>query len=323
MAKSREMEFVMEKKVLQRLPGWVKRMDEVAGNFSNPGFHGLVDYSAGTNLLGECLTNGVIPPLELHAWILEQIANYSAKDRMNAPMQSLYADPKKFWEEAWSKILREEVNLPAFPKLKLKTKQAMERFELIPVFLLEPNQYSVMSGTFYPIPGHLQKYADMELGELPGCWMLVETIQVPKGSQEFFNALGTDPLARELDLTTRFGQSWDEFEVEKFPLIAKQFGLPNKAVRFLTAKEWNLLSGLFWWLYGTFEQKFPLTDMGHEITSTRCTKFKQWITIGSSDHARRVGCGVQSVQAVDKTWRGDKSRIGWRVIATLSAPVKK
>ena len=42
MAKSREMEFVMEKKVLQRLPGWVKRMDEVAGNFSNPGFHGLV-----------------------------------------------------------------------------------------------------------------------------------------------------------------------------------------------------------------------------------------------------------------------------------------
>ncbi len=313
----------MNKKRLQRLPGWVRRMDEVVEKFSNPGFHGLVDFSGTANLLGECLTNGVIPASTLDAWIHEQIANYSAKAGMKAPMRSLYADPKKFWEEAWSKILREEVNLPAFPKLKLKTKQAMERFELIPVFLLEPNDFSLRARIFYPIPDRLQKYADMELGQLPGCWMLVETIRMHRGSQEFLNDLGTDPLARELDLTTRFGHSWDDLESEKFPLIAKQFGLPKKAVRFPTAKEWNLLSSLFSWLFGEFEQQFPLIDMAHEITSTYSTHHKQRITIGSSTLARQLGCGCQSSEAVEATWKGDKKRIGWRVIATLSAPVKK
>lgn len=317
---------------LEKLPGWAVRMNEAGMHFSLAGFHGLIDHHAATNALGVLLANGRITSAELLAWMKEREAESLSKMRMLSPMSALIANPKLFWEKYWGEILKQEVTLPDFPKLQGKTKRAIEMFNLMPMFLLDLNEKALKSMQFpqiYKSKSSVSYSGDIDLGSLPGCWILVETIGVQDG-RGYANAFGSDPLATELDLSTRYGLYWKDLEAEKFPLIAKSFGLPSKAIRLPNAKEWNLIANLFGWLNWRFDHKVKLPYLGSvscpELTSTRgevkslTSEDSSRITIGDSHHARTsaLECGQQSIRC---TWKGEQREIGWRVIATLNSPI--
>lgn len=314
---------------LERLPGWAKRLDEMSGRFSEAGLHGLLDHHAETNTLGELLAQGIVKPADLRVWFTEQVgrqkpavvvagSDVATGSKQPADLSAVAKNPQSFWAVAWQEILGEgvmrdrKIVVPPLLSLKAKTDAAISGGlgVWIPVFL--PKQLTepdYPAGFIKPQWGQYLTESAIKRRPLPGRWVMVETIN--KSNWDDQSGYGDDPLAQALGLTTRFSKSWDDLHETHLPKVAKLLGLGKKAVRLLTAEEWNLIGNLFNWLNANRNMTLP--DLGS-------TNSWEWAenSYGGAVRLLAGGRGRGGLAGVGYNWRGGRGDVvGFRVLAVL------
>lgn len=306
----------MSGRTLEGLPWWAKRLDELSGHFSAQGLGGLLDHHAVTNALGEALALGGVTPEELHAWVTGQVVKRMSQGPspetifVQDSWAAYHSDPRAFWEQCWETLLGRKIEIPAIPKLKGKTKKAIERYKLMLVFLPEITEDDYPQDFVRLEWNRFSDRSKIEYRPLPGRWVLVETIAKPS----WLDVMGYqhDNLGTDLNLTTRFKIARDSLTATILPRAAKLFGLAPLAVRLPTAEEWNLVGNVFLWLNNHRNMNLP--DLGSTNSYELCLNNygpKGGIMIGLIGSGGGLG-GIAFV------WPNMPSDVaGFRVLAVL------
>lgn len=300
--------------MLEGLPWWAKRLDEMSGRFSRSGLGGLLDYHGATNTLGELLTQGIVTPEAVQAWLGEQVGKHQPATGSTAHPSAtadLLTDPRAFWAQVWEEVLGRKLDIPPVLKISGKTKAAIVAYHLMPVYLPVITEEDYPTDFIKPQWGQHLTVSDIQRRPLPGRWVIVEMIVKPNWDDENGYGNGIDPLAQALGLTSRFSISWDTLHETHHPATANILGLSKKAVRLPTAEEWNLIGNLFLWLNANRNMNLP--DLG-------ATNSWEWAENTFGDDARLfVGYrGHGGLADVFCCWRGVRhGLIGFRVLAVL------
>ncbi|MFC1788136.1 hypothetical protein ACFLZY_02870 [Patescibacteria group bacterium] len=298
---------------LDKLPGWVKRLDELSSRMSTGGLHGLLDHHKLTNRLGELLTSGEIKSKELSAWLesCQETPKVVSRQDISA-WRDLQNDPQAFWQEVWNEILDREVEVPSLSKLKKKTIFELDGHSFMLMFIPELTEDDYPAGFIKPNWGRYLDISDVKRLALPGRWVAVETIFKPNWDDKRGYGHGRDTVAEALGLESRFYVSWDSLKATHLPALAKVLSLRKAALRLTSAEEWNLVGNLFLWLQEHREMK-DLFDLGS-------TNSWEWCENTSGAGARLVvGCsGRGGLAGVGVSWPGSGGgRIGFRALAVL------
>lgn len=301
----------MSDRFIDGLPWWVVRLNELSGHFTRQGLGGLLDHHNVTNVLGKALALGEVTSDELHAWLIEQAGKKTpaigSQEYTTDPWAAYHSDPRAFWEQCWEEILQRKINVPAVPKLKGKTKKAIEKYKLMLVFLPVITEDEYTEGFVKPAWGRYLDSSQIERRHLPGKWVLVETIAKPNWDDP--QGYGEDPLGKDLNLTTRFKISWDHLTATIMPTAAKLYGLPRRAVHHSTAEEWNLIGNLFNWLKANRSMDLP--DLGSTNSWEWCLN-----AFASSDALVVGDRGHGGLADVSRDWRGyPRGPVGFRLLA--------
>ena len=304
----------MSDRTLEGLPWWAKRLDELSGHFSRQGLGGLLDHHRVTNALGEAIAIGGVTPEELLVWIQAQVASRmsvgpSPDSALQDPWAAYNADPRAFWEQVWEEILGRKIEIPPVPKLKGKTKKAIERYKLMLVFLPKITEDDYPGSFIKPAWGRYIGEASIERRPLPGRWVLAEMIDKPNWDDQ--SGYKDDLLGQDLGLTTRFKISWDHLTASLLPKAAKLLGLAKPSVRQPTLEERNLTANLFNWLRE--HRGLDLPDLDSTNSWEWCLNVYASSNRLFTGHRDRGG-----LSSVNGFWSGDENdHITFRVLAVL------
>ena len=201
--------------------------------FTEVGLTGLTRHAVEAEQLGRLLATGQLPLAELQALIVKY----------------QFSDPQAFWQGFWSIGLKCQVEVPPLPKIKTKTKAALEQYGFLIIFLPKIKYTDYPDGYIRPNWGKYLDRGQVKHRTLSGCWVAMETIvkpdwddpdSYPKGYGN-----GEDPLAQILDLKTRFKVSWDDLHQTHLPKVAKLISVRRQSVRSPSGEEWNLIANVF------------------------------------------------------------------------------
>jgi len=274
----------MEKKVVN-FPGSLKSFLNVAvPQYSEAGLSGATNYAWIMNRIGESLASGKLNDDELEALLFPFRPGTANHD----------SDPQLFWTEVYRELFGRLIEVPPVPEKKLRTKMraAAEKYQMLLVFI------PAVSEDEYPtcfVKSNWGKYisdvSKIERRALPGRWVLVDTTPKPNWDDK---SGYQDRLTKDLDLTTRFNTSWNDCENVLLPKFAKLMGLSRKAVRLMTAEEWNFIANLFNWL--RLNRSMNLPDLGATVSVEWCdngidTEFRLYIGSVGDGGLANVDCG--------------------------------
>jgi len=234
---------------LEKMPGWMKKLDDHAGKFTEAGLNGLIENYSLTNELGERLMRGELK--------LEDLKRYLFPPKVGGV--TLDADPQAFWSEVYRELFGRPIDVPPVPmkKLRAKTRAASDMYKLMLVFIPAVSEDEYPTCFVKPAWGKHIDVSKIERRTLPGRWVLVDTTPKPNYNDK---SGYQDRLTKDLDLTTRFNTSWNDCENVLLPKFARLLGLSRKAVRLMTAEEWNFVANLFNWL--RLNRSMNLPDLG-------------------------------------------------------------
>lgn len=299
-------------KVLTPIPSWLESVLEHRVHFTTGGLGGLLDHYRVTNALGEALAQKIVTPDTLQIWLTEQVGKYTTTTLAVSTTDgwtALQVDPRAFWEACWEEILGRKIEVPPPPKLKERTKKAIERYRLLLMFLPIISENDYPDNFVKPVWGRYLDVSKIARKPLPGRWVLIETITKPNWDDP--RGYGEDPLGQDLQLMTRFRISWEHLTAILMPQAAKLFGLVRNAVREPTAEEWNLIANLFLWLKAN--RGIDLPDLGSTKSWEWClNKFGSGIRliVGSRDDG--------GLSDVGGDWSDRRNgSIAFRVLAVL------
>ncbi|MBI5369840.1 hypothetical protein HZA85_01430 [Candidatus Uhrbacteria bacterium] len=296
---------------LMPLPSWLEKVLEHRLHFTSAGLNGLLDHHTVTNTLGELFAQGKLTPDVLANWLAEQV-NERTRPTATEPTDGWAAydiDPRAFWEQCWEAILGRKINIPSVPKIKGKTRKAIERYRLLLVFLPSITENDYPDSFVKPAWGRHIDGSKIEHKPLPGRWVLIEMIAKPNwGDPKGYEG---DLLGQDLQITTRFKISWDHLTATILPRAVKLFGLPNRALRLPTSEEWNLIGNLFLWL--NVNRNMSLPDLGSTNSWEGCLNSYDagyFLVVGYRD--------LGGLADVNRNWHDNPNdNIAFRVLAVL------
>lgn len=297
---------------LSPLPAWLEKVLEHRLNFTPVGLNGLLDHHGVTNSLGELLAQGIVTPGAFKAWLDDQKSQQvppPATTNLLDPWAAYHSDPRAFWEQCLETILGRKLEISAIPKMRGKTKKAIEKYKLMLVFLPVITEEDYPKSFVKPIWGLYINASQIERKPLPGRWVLAETIRKPDWDDP--NGYGEDPLGKDLGLTTRFKISWGHITMTIMPAVGKLYGLSRRATRHSTAEEWNLIGNLFVWLNANRNMDLP--DLGStnswEWCLNACGSGRRFIV------GHRVTGGLSDM---DRFWSSNPhDGVGFRLLGVL------
>ncbi|MBI2475555.1 hypothetical protein HYV69_04005 [Candidatus Uhrbacteria bacterium] len=306
---------------LSRIPSWVKRLDDLSGNFTNKGIDGLAKYPMPglVNRLCEMVIDKVFSPDELEAWINERSQSWvdeHAEEIANSRISqiALQADPRIFWSKVWNQLLGKSIFVPPVPKIKGKTKIAIERYKLILVFLPVISEADYPESFVKPNWGRYITEDKIERKPLPGRWVLVETIAPPCSDSPKAYGHGEDVLMNDLKPLSRF--EFGNFAIENIAReFAKLLGLPSRALRLPTIEERNLIGNLFLCLNANMNMDLP--DLGSGYSWEACLNKHR----GDNNESFVVGLqgrgGLANVDLISNNGLSNNYSLGYRLLAVL------
>jgi len=233
------------------IAGSLKNFLQALPKFTEAGLSGLANHPQLSNKIGEMLASGKLE----HEYALQGLA-FPSKPSEFATLES---DPQAFWTEVYRELFGRPIEVPPAPKKKLraKTRAAADMYMLMLVFIPTVSEDEYPACFVKPAWGKHIDVSKIERHKLPGRWVLVDTTPKPNYNDKDGYQ---DRLTKDLGLNTRFNTSWNDCENALLPKFAKLMGLSRKAVRLMTAEEWNFIANLFNWL--RLNRSMNLPDLG-------------------------------------------------------------
>lgn len=298
------------------VPGWLKRLYELSGRVTETGLHGLLDHYAVTMPLGEALARGAITPSDLEELLSRK--SVQVADAMQWPsvlggfINSV--DPQVFWRDQWKRMLGREIDVPLLPTIKPKTRNAIDRYQLMLVYL------PALKQTDYP--SSFIRMADVDFGRLlVGEWVLVETVPQFKwssGERYFASNLGDQMLIDHCPPSSRMNVTWGNLRTEIVPEWTKVWGLSRGAVRIPSVEQLNLIGNVFRWMRETLPVHYtlPLPDLNRPTCLEWCANkdtYETRLVLGESEGASDNSLGRVSTRHTDRYYKD----VMFRLIAVL------
>jgi len=306
---------------LDKLPSWAFHVERHGKQFSPDGLKGLLEHHRVTNRLGERLLCGQITPEAVEQFLLEQLG--PTVDSFNSQTAE-QRDPQGYWSRVWEELLGRTIDVPPVPKLKSKTRAAIESYRLLLVYLpalkVDSNQpfHRWFVGIDWPRFNGYTVLVDER--RLPGRWILVETIRKPNAHEDYlYDPDGDlDLVALQLGLTGRTHLSWNAVATLLAPKFARCCGLPPRAVRLPTLEEWNTIANLFLWLQMYRSRNLPTLGNSnlYEWTDTKHFDRDSRYIIGSNTYRTERVNGISYITC-ERIDLSTLNNVGFRFIAIL------
>lgn len=279
------------------LPSWVGLVEDQIGAhaLTSEGLTGLMQHAAVTNRIGELLARdpSVILPL------LEELAGEPDED----------VKRRIFWSALWSEILGRRIEVPPFPKLKGRTRRALEG-ELGPwMYMFLPSGLNVHHiDAFDSGTGRGMSHDQ----DLPGRWVAVESLPVVMDGSRGYRY--EDKTAQAVGFDRSRLSTWDNLQDNVLPRLGRMTSLGPRAVRLPNSLETVFIANLWEWMQKN-------RGMDHRTAPSMRIMDPEWCAEGSHEGDSAVFCCRPGSVLSGAILRFERERVDeplyWRAMAFL------